>query len=144
MENDELAKKIITLQENIKTLKTSQKMGTGTGILIPVYTLNQSFTNLNYQHPTVTLVFTSENTLRPIVTPYVTATHNGSLTDSLVVSYDYSSVGTDVPGYSPNNPLQTLCNIWIQSEYGISGSANITGMIYANCRGIMTLAVKTP
>ena len=47
MENNELAKRIITLQENIKTLKTSQKMGTGTGILIPVYTLNQSFTNLN-------------------------------------------------------------------------------------------------
>lgn len=144
MENNELAKRIITLQENIKTLKTSQKMGTGTGILIPVYTLNQSFTNLNYQTPTVTLVFTSESTLRPIVTPYVTATHNGSLTDSLVVSYDYSSVNTNVPGYSPNNPLQTLCNIWIRSDYGISGSVNITGMIYANCRGTMTLAVKTP
>ena len=144
MENNELAKRIITLQENIKTLKTSQKMGTGTGILIPVYTLNQSFTNLNYQTPTVTLVFTSENTLRPIVTPYVTATHNGSLTDSLVVSYDYSSVNTNVPGYSPNNPLQTLCNIWVKSDYGISGSVNITGMIYANCRGTMTLAVKTP
>lgn len=144
MENNELAKRIITLQENIKTLKTSQKMGTGTGILIPVYTLNQSFTNLNYQTPTVTLVFTSENTLRPIVTPYVTATHNGNLTDSLVVSYDYSSVNTNVPGYSPNNPLQTLCNIWIRSDYGISGSVNITGMIYANCRGTMTLAVKTP
>lgn len=144
MENNELAKRIITLQENIKTLKTSQKMGTGTGILIPVYTLNQSFTNLNYQTPTVTLVFTSENTLRPIVTPYVTATHNGSLTDSLVVSYDYPSVNTNVPGYSPNNPLQTLCNIWVKSDYGISGSVNITGMIYANCRGTMTLAVKTP
>lgn len=144
MENNELAKRIITLQENIKTLKTSQKMGTGTGILIPVYTLNQSFTNLNNQTPTVTLVFTSESTLRPIVTPYVTATHNGSLTDSLVVSYDYPSVNTNVPGYSPNNPLQTLCNIWVKSDYGISGSVNITGMIYANCRGTMTLAVKTP
>lgn len=144
MENNELAKRIITLQENIKTLKTSQKMGTGTGILIPVYTLNQSFTNLNNQTPTVTLVFTSESTLRPIVTPYVTATHNGSLTDSLVVSYDYPSVNTNVPGYSPSNPLQALCNIWVQSDYGISGSVNITGMIYANCRGTMTLAVKTP
>ena len=144
MENNELAKRIITLQENIKTLKTSQKMGTGTGILIPVYTLNQSFTNLNNQTPTVTLVFTSESTLRPIVTPYVTATHNGNLTDSLVVSYDYSSVNTNVPGYSPNSPLQTLCNIWVQSDYGISGSVNITGMIYANCRGTMTLADKTP
>lgn len=144
MENNELAKRIITLQENIKTLKTSQKMGTGTGILIPVYTLNQSFTNLNNQTPTVTLVFTSESTLRPIVTPYVTATHNGSLTDSLVVSYDYPSVNTNVPGYSPSNPLQALCNIWVQSDYGISGSVNITGMIYANCRGMMTLAVKTP
>ena len=144
MENNELAKRIITLQENIKTLKTSQKMGTGTGILIPVYTLNQSFTTLNYQTPTVTLVFTSESTLRPIVTPYVTATHNGSLTDSLVVSYDYSSVNTNVPEYSPNNPLQTLCNIWVQSDYGISGSVNITGMVYANCRGTMALAVKTP
>lgn len=144
MENNELAKRIITLQENIKNLKTSQKMGTGTGILIPVYTLNQSFTNLNNQTPTVTLVFTSESTLRPIVTPYVTATHNGSLTDSLVISYDYSSVNTNVPGYSPGNPLQTLCNIWVQSDYGISGSVNITGMIYANCRGTMTLAVKTP
>lgn len=144
MENNELAKRIITLQENIKTLKTSQKMGTGTGILIPVYTLNQSFTNLNNQTPTVTLVFTSESTLRPIVTPYVTATHNGNLTDSLVVSYDYSSVNTNVPGYSPNNPLQTLCNIWIKSDYGISGSVNITGMIYANCRGTMVLAIKTP
>lgn len=144
MENNELGKRIITLQENIKTLKTSQKMGTGTGILIPVYTLNQSFTNLNNQTPSVILVFTSESTLRPIVTPYVTATHNGNLTDSLVVSYDYSSVNTNVPGYSPNNPLQTLCNIWIQSDYGISGSVNITGMIYANCRGTMTLAGKTP
>lgn len=144
MKNNELAKRIITLQENIKTLKTSQKMGTGTGILIPVYTLNQSFTNLNNQTPTVTLVFTSESTLRPIVTPYVAATHNGNLTDSLVVSYDYSSVNTNVPGYSPSNPLQTLCNIWIKSDYGISGSVNITGIIYANCRGTMTLAVKTP
>ena len=144
MENNELAKRIITLQENIKTLKTSQKMGTGTGILIPVYTLNQSFTNLNNQTPSVTLVFTSENTLRPIITPYVTATHNGNLTDSLVISYDYSSLITNVPGYPPSNPLQTLCNIWVQSDYGISGSVNITGMIYANCRGTMTLADKTP
>ena len=144
MENNELAKRIIALQENIKNLKTSQKMGTGTGILIPVYTLNQSFTNLNNQTPTVTLVFTSESTLRPIVTPYVTATHNGSLTDSLVISYDYPSVIANVPGYSPGNPLQTLCNIWVQSDYGISGSVNITGMIYANCRGTITLAVKTP
>lgn len=144
MENNELAKRIITLQENIKTLKTSQKIGTGTGILIPVYTLNQSFTNLNNQTPSVTLVFTSESTLRPIVTPYVTATHNGNLTDSLVISYDYSSVIGNVPGYLPSNPLQTLCNIWVQSDYGISGSVNITGMIYANCRGTMTLADKTP
>lgn len=144
MENNELAKRIITLQENIKTLKTSQKMGTGTGILIPVYTLNQSFTNLNNQTPSVTLVFTSESTLRPIITPYVTATHNGNLTDSLVISYDYSSLITNVPGYSPSNPLQTLCNIWVQSDYGINGSVNITGMIYANCRGTMTLADKTP
>ena len=144
MENNELAKRIITLQENIKTLKTSQKMGTGTGILIPVYTLNQSFTNLNNQTPSVTLVFTSESTLRPIITPYVTATHNGNLTDSLVISYDYSSLITNVSGYPPSNPLQTLCNIWVQSDYGISGSVNITGMIYANCRGTMTLADKTP
>ena len=144
MNNDELSRKIVTLEENIKTLKTSQKLGTGTGILIPVYTLNQSFTNLNYQIPTVTLVFTSESTLRPIVTPYVTATHNGSLTDSLVVSYDYASVNTDVPGYSPSNPLQTICNIWIKSDYGISGTVNMTGMIYANCRGVMTMAVKNP
>lgn len=144
MNNDELSRKIVTLEENIKTLKTSQKLGTGTGILIPVFTLNESFSGLYYQTPTIILVFTSENTLRPIVTPYLSATHNGSSTDALVVSYDYASVKLDVPGYSPSNPLQTICNIWIKSDYGINGTVNMTGMIYANCRGVMTMAVKNP
>lgn len=136
MKNDELAKKIVNLETEINDFKTSQQLGSGSGVLIPVATINETFSNLSHRFPSIVLVFTSENTLRPIITPYVTGALSGSEYDNTRVSYDMQSLTMGTPSsYSVTDPKQTMCNIFAESEYGVSGTFNFTGIVYANCRG---------
>ncbi len=136
MKKDELANKINSLEKEIEKFKTSQRLGSGSGVLIPVATINETFSGLSYKFPSLVLVFTSENTLRPIITPYVTGALSGSEYSNTRVSYDMQSLSLGVPSsYSITDPKQTMCNIFVESESGISGTFNFTGMVYANCRG---------
>lgn len=137
MRKDELANKINSLEKEIEKFKTSQRLGTGSGVLIPVATINETFSGLSHRYPSLVLVFTSEDTLRPIITPYVSGSLDGVENDNVVISYDAQSLSMGSGDYSPSNPKQTMCNIYVESDYGISGNLVITGMVYANCRGVL-------
>lgn len=137
MKKDELANKINSLEKEIEKFKTSQRLGSGSGVLIPVATINETFSGLNYSYPNLVLVFTSEDTLRPIITPYISGSLNGVESNNLAISYDVQSLSMGSGDYSPSNPKQTMCKIYIDSDYSISGNLVITGMVYANCRGVL-------
>ena len=75
--DDELANKIIQLQEEVNTLKTSQPIGTSSNILIPVYEIDETLSTtsswvLNYK-------FRSEGVISPLIMPKITVlTFGGS------------------------------------------------------------------
>lgn len=147
MKDDDLAKRITNLEQNIKSLKTSQKLGSGSGVVLPVFTVNISQTissSASGAAKAYAFVFTSESTFKPIITPYLGETWNGSSSSYYSLSYDYSVLQQygSVSGFDISNPKQTIVvlipfNMSHDFAPPSSGTINITGMIYANCRGII-------
>lgn len=138
--NFDLSSKLVKVEQGIKELKTSQFLGSGSGILIPVREVDWTWTYSGVYMGRV-LIFESKASFFPIITPYLTATLNGSPTTIVQATYDFfgASSGENFPSiYSPSNPKQSMCAIEVLDEsMTASGTIRIFGTIYANCYGTL-------
>ena len=137
--DDELANKIIQLQEEVNTLKTSQPIGTSSNILIPVYKIDETLSTtsswlLNYK-------FRSEGVISPLIMPKITVLTFG---DSNIIGWiDYNRYTTLSDRGNQTafmNPYLTGFNLSPSPDDPYSSSRKtlrVQGTIYANCRGVI-------
>lgn len=135
----DLANRIVSLEQEIKEMKTSQSVGSGSNILVPVKEVNYVF---NYGGSGSNgfnriYVFEATSMFFPIIAPKLTATFNGSPTN--VPEFTYDAYGIYYPScYSPSNPKQSIFELSIVPDYPYtSGTYTVSGTIYANCYGTL-------
>ncbi len=141
MYSSDLSKKIVQIEQEIREFKTSQFLGSGSGVLIPVRSIDWTWTTTGNYMGRV-LVFDSKSSFFPLITPYLTATINGSPTTEIQATYDFfgAATGSNFPSvYSPSNPRQSMCAIEFLDNYPYSSgdTIRITGTVYANCYGTL-------
>lgn len=142
MYSTDLSKKIVQIEQEIREFKTSQFLGSGSGILIPVRSIDWTWSVSGGNYIGRVLIFDSKASFFPLITPYLTATLNGSPTTKIQTTYDFfgAAAGTvNFPSiYSPSNPKQSMCAIEFVDSYPYSsGTIRITGTVYANCYGTL-------
>ena len=137
--DDELANKIIQLQEEVNTLKTSQPIGTSSNILIPVYEINETLSTtsswvLNYK-------FRSEGVISPLIMPKITVlTFGGSNIIGWIDYNRYTTLSDRGNQTAFMNPYLTGFNLSPSPDDPYSSSRKtlrVQGTIYANCRGVI-------
>lgn len=137
--DDELANKIIQLQEEVNTLKTSQPIGTSSNILIPVYEINETLSTtsswlLNYK-------FRSEGVISPLIMPKITVlTFGGSNIIGWIDYNRYTALSDRGNQTAFMNPYLTGFNLSPSPDDPYSSSRKtlrVQGTIYANCRGVI-------
>lgn len=137
--DDELANKIIQLQEEVNTLKTSQPIGTSSNILIPVYEIDETLSTtsswvLNYK-------FRSEGVISPLIMPKITVlTFDGSNIIGWIDYNRYTTLSDRGNQTAFMNPYLTGFNLSPSPDDPYSSSRNtlrVQGTIYANCRGVI-------
>lgn len=137
--DDELANKIIQLQEEVNTLKTSQPIGTSSNILIPVYEINETVSTtsswlLNYK-------FRSEGVISPLIMPKITVlTFGGSNIIGWIDYNRYTTLSDRGNQTAFMNPYLTGFNLSPSPDDPYSSSRKtlrVQGTIYANCRGVI-------
>ena len=137
--NDELANKIIQLQEEVNTLKTSQPIGTSSNILIPVYEIDETLSTtsswvLNYK-------FRSEGVISPLIMPKITVlTFGGSNIIGWIDYNRYTTLSDRGNQTAFMNPYLTGFNLSPSPDDPYSSSRKtlrVQGTIYANCRGVI-------
>lgn len=135
--NMDLADRIVALEQEIKELKTSQSVGSGSNILIPVKNVNYVFNYDGVQGFNRIYVFEATSRFFPIVAPKLTATFNGSPTS--VPEFTYDAYGIYYPSYySPSNPKQSIFELTVNPDYPYTpGTYTVSGVIYANCYGTL-------
>ena len=137
--DDELANKIIQLQEEVNTLKTSQPIGTSSNILIPVYEIDETLSTtsswvLNYK-------FRSEGIISPLIMPKITVlTFGGSNIIGWIDYNRYTTLSDRGNQTAFMNPYLTGFNLSPSPDDPYSSSRKtlrVQGTIYANCRGVI-------
>lgn len=137
--DDELANKIIQLQEEVNTLKTSQPIGTSSNILIPVYEIDETLSTtsswvLNYK-------FRSEGVISPLIMPKITVlTFGGSNIIGWIDYNRYTTLSDRGSQTAFMNPYLTGFNLSPSPDDPYSSSRKtlrVQGTIYANCRGVI-------
>ena len=137
--DDELANKIIQLQEEVNTLKTSQPIGTSSNILIPVYEIDETLSTtsswvLNYK-------FRSEDVISPLIMPKITVlTFGGSNIIGWIDYNRYTTLSDRGNQTAFMNPYLTGFNLSPSPDDPYSSSRKtlrVQGTIYANCRGVI-------
>lgn len=137
--DDELANKIIQLQEEVNTLKTSQSIGTSSNILIPVYEIDETLSTtsswlLNYK-------FRSEGVISPLIMPKITVlTFGGSNIIGWIDYNRYTTLSDRGNQTAFMNPYLTGFNLSPNPDDPYSSSRKtlrVQGTIYANCRGVI-------
>lgn len=137
--DDELANKIIQLQEEVNTLKTSQPIGTSSNILIPVYEIDETLSTtsswvLNYK-------FRSEGVISPLIMPKITVlTFGGSNIIGWIDYNRYTTLSDRGNQTAFMNPYLTGFNLSPSPDDPYSSSRKtlrVQGTIYANCRGVI-------
>ena len=137
--DDELANKIIQLQEEVNTLKTSQPIGTSSNILIPVYEIDETLSTtsswvLNYK-------FRSEGVISPLIMPKITVlTFGGSNIIGWIDYNRYTTLSDRGNQTAFMNPYLTGFNLSPSPDDPYSSSRKtlrVQGTIYANCRGVV-------
>ena len=137
--DDELANKIIQLQEEVNTLKTSQPIGTSSNILIPVYEIDETLSTtsswvLNYK-------FRSEGVISPLIMPKITTlTFGGSNIIGWIDYNRYTTLSDRGNQTAFMNPYLTGFNLSPSPDDPHSSSRKtlrVQGTIYANCRGVI-------
>lgn len=137
--DDELANKIIQLQEEVNTLKTSQPIGTSSNILIPVYEIDETLSTtsswvLNYK-------FRSEGVISPLIMPKITVlTFGGSNIIGWIDYNRYTTLADRGNQTAFMNPYLTGFNLSPSPDDPYSSSRKtlrVQGTIYANCRGVI-------
>lgn len=137
--DDELANKIIQLQEEVNTLKTSQPIGTSSNILIPVYEIDETLSTtsswlLNYK-------FRSEGVISPLTMPKITVlTFGGSNIIGWIDYNRYTTLSDRGNQTAFMNPYLTGFNLSPSPDDPYSSSRKtlrVQGTIYANCRGVI-------
>ena len=137
--DDELANKIIQLQEEVNTLKTSQPIGTSSNILIPIYEIDETLSTtsswlLNYK-------FRSEGVISPLIMPKITVlTFGGSNIIGWIDYNRYITLSDRGNQTAFMNPYLTGFNLSPSPDdpYGSSRKTlRVQGTIYANCRGVI-------
>lgn len=137
--DDELANKIIQLQEEVNTLKTSQPIGTSSNILIPVYEIDETLSTtsswvLNYK-------FRSEGVISPLIMPKITVlTFGGSNIIGWIDYNRYTTLSDRGNQTAFMNPYLTGFNLSPSPDDPNSSSRKtlrVQGTIYANCRGVI-------
>lgn len=136
MNSYNLAQRLLNLENQLNSLNTSQIIGQGSGILIPVFEIDASTNFTIGTFPEYNITFESEDTFKPIIMPYVDVRVNNVVSNDFAIVYDTLGMFfTD--GYDPTNPKQTICSIQIPgTDVFPSGSLTIKGIVYANCRGV--------
>lgn len=137
--DDELANKIIQLQEEVNTLKTSQPIGTSSNILIPVYEIDETLSTtsswlLNYK-------FRSEGVISPLIMPKITVlTFGGSNIIGWIDYNRYTTLSDRGNQTAFMNPYLTGFNLSPSPDDPYSSSRKtlrVKGTVYANCRGVI-------
>lgn len=137
--DDELANKIVQLQEEVNTLKTSQPIGTSSNILIPVYEIDETLSTtsswvLNYK-------FRSEGVISPLIMPKITVlTFGGSNIIGWIDYNRYTTLSDRGNQTAFMNPYLTGFNLSPSPDDPYSSSRKtlrVQGTIYANCRGVI-------
>lgn len=137
--DDELVNKIIQLQEEVNTLKTSQPIGTSSNILIPVYEIDETLSTtsswiLNYK-------FRSEGVISPLIMPKITVlTFGGSNIIGWIDYNRYTTLSDRGNQTAFMNPYLTGFNLSPSPDDPYSSSRKtlrVQGTIYANCRGVI-------
>lgn len=137
--DNELANKIIQLQEEVNTLKTSQPIGTSSNILIPVYEIDETLSTtsswvLNYK-------FRSEGVISPLIMPKITVlTFGGSNIIGWIDYNRYTTLSDRGNQTAFMNPYLTGFNLSPSPDDPYSSSRKtlrVQGTIYANCRGVI-------
>ena len=137
--DDELANKIMQLQEEVITLKTSQPIGTSSNILIPVYEIDETLSTtsswvLNYK-------FRSEGVISPLIMPKITVlTFGGSNIIGWIDYNRYTTLSDRGNQTAFMNPYLTGFNLSPSPDDPYSSSRKtlrVQGTIYANCRGVI-------
>lgn len=137
--DNELANKIIQLQEEVNTLKTSQPIGTSSNILIPVYEIDETLSTtsswvLNYK-------FRSEDVISPLIMPKITVlTFGGSNIIGWIDYNRYTTLSDRGNQTAFMNPYLTGFNLSPSPDDPYSSSRKtlrVQGTIYANCRGVI-------
>lgn len=137
--DNELANKIIQLQEEVNTLKTSQPIGTSSNILIPVYEIDETLSTtsswlLNYK-------FRSEGVISPLIMPKITVlTFGGSNIIGWIDYNRYTTLSDRGNQTAFMNPYLTGFNLSPSPDDPYSSSRKtlrVQGTIYANCRGMI-------
>ena len=128
--DNELENKIIQLQEEVNTLKTSQPIGTSSNILIPVYEIDETLSTtsswvLNYK-------FRSEGVISPLI--------GGSNIIGWIDYNRYNTLSDRGNQTAFMNPYLTGFNLSPSPDDPYSSSRKtlrVQGTIYANCRGVI-------
>ena len=137
--DNELANKIVQLQEEVNTLKTSQPIGTSSNILIPVYEIDETLSTtsswvLNYK-------FRSEGVISPLIMPKITVlTFGGSNIIGWIDYNRYTTLSDRGNQTAFMNPYLTGFNLSPSPDDPYSSSRKtlrVQGTIYANCRGVI-------
>ena len=137
--DDELVNKIIQLQEEVNTLKTSQPIGTSSNILVPVYEIDETVSTtsswlLNYK-------FRSEGVISPLIMPKITVlTFGGSNIIGWIDYNRYTTLSDRGNQTAFMNPYLTGFNLSPSPDDPYSSSRKtlrVQGTIYANCRGVI-------
>lgn len=147
MITDDLSKKLVSIEEGIKQFKTSQAIGQASNKLVRVGRFEDfaasslTFTSLWW----VTVKFTSDGVISPIVMPRATVKFNGSVIEGAIIYDRYWVLGNYINQTAFTNPYLTGFQIedYDRDYTHQNGSIVITGDIYANCYGLLEITNGT-
>ena len=147
MTSDDLSNRLVSLEEGIKQFKTSQAIGQGSNKLIRVGRF-EDFAASSLSFSSVwwlTVKFTSDGVLSPIIMPRATVKFNGNVIEGAIIYDRYWVLGNYMNQTAFTNPYLTGFQI---EDYDTSyshqnGNIVVTGDIYANCYGKLEITNGT-
>ena len=142
--NDNLANRVVSLEEAIKQFKTSQSIGQGSNTLVKVGRFEDfSASKLSFKSVWwVTVKLTSDGVLSPIIMPRATVKFNGNVIEGAIIYDRYWVLSNHMNQTAFTNPYLTGFQIedYDQNYAHQNGSIEITGDIYANCYGLLEIS----
>lgn len=132
---DNLDKRIVTLEETIKQMKTSQITGQSTAVLIKVADIDSSATVKT--HASFIFKFVANDVIGPLVMPRVKVYFNGNLIDGQIDYSRYNILGSWTDQTAFTNPYLTGFQIGYDTYTYRNGTLRIVGEVFANCYGVV-------